>query len=273
MRTKDSTVPKLTLARAAQEIAYENLGHCRLLAGMIGFVRCAYTRGHMASLSDCMHPSRGPSNSTQFQFPLRSEKVTPVASVNGSAGASDGPLSTKGLSAPPTAYVASILSTTTSATPTSSTCASALPSAGAPLTEEDAEDVSEAPHVCPTVSPISMTRLRTPSSKFKSLVTILERERVLGNTRVAFSQLGSMLRAEDPAAYKRAGAKQLRDFAALAEKEGVVILGASEGDSGNRWTALHPTYHGKAPEAQTPLSHSVQLHAWTVAESIDTANR
>ena len=96
-----------------------------------------------------------------------------------------------------------------------------------------------------------MTRLRAPPGKFKSLVTVLERERGLGNTRVAFSQLGSMLRAEDPSAYKRAGAKQLRDFAAMAEDEGVVILGTSDWDNGNRWTALHPTYHGKPPEAQS----------------------
>ena len=95
-----------------------------------------------------------------------------------------------------------------------------------------------------------MTRLRPPPSKFKSLVAVLERERVQGNTRVAFSQLGSMLRAEDPSVYKRAGAKQLRDYAAMAEEEGIVILGTSDWENGNRWTALHPTYHGKPPEVQ-----------------------
>ena len=109
-----------------------------------------------------------------------------------------------------------------------------------------------APTVC-------MTRLRPPPGKFKSLVTVLERERELGNTRVAFSQLGSMLRAEDPSAYKRAGAKQLRDFAAMAEDEGVVILGTSDWDNGNRWTALHPTYHGKPPEAMPAVQTTVPL--------------
>ncbi|PSR88887.1 hypothetical protein PHLCEN_2v5036 [Hermanssonia centrifuga] len=99
------------------------------------------------------------------------------------------------------------------------------------------------------VPSVTMTRLRPPPAKFKSLVKVMERERLLGNTRVAFSQLGSMLRIEDPSIYKRAGAKQLRDYATMAEQEGVLILATSDWENGNRWTSLHPTFHGKAPES------------------------
>lgn len=99
------------------------------------------------------------------------------------------------------------------------------------------------------VPSVTMTRLRPPPAKFKSLVKVMERERLLGNTRVAFSQLGSMLRVEDPSIYKRAGAKQLRDYATMAEQEGVLILATSDWENGNRWTSLHPTFHGKAPES------------------------
>lgn len=120
-----------------------------------------------------------------------------------------------------------------------------------PLAHEDDDSDSDSASsvVVPTVT---MTRLRPPPHKYRTLVSVLERERVQGNTRVAFSQLGSMLRAEDQNVYKRAGARQLRDYAEMAEEDGLVILGTSDWENGNRWTALHPTYHGKPPEAPTP---------------------
>ncbi len=101
--------------------------------------------------------------------------------------------------------------------------------------------------VIPTVA---MARLRRPPSKFKLLVRVLERERLRGNTRVVFSQLGSMLRAEHPSVYQRAGAAQLKDYIAMAEQDGVVIVGSSRCDweNGNKWTALHPVFHGKPQE-------------------------
>lgn len=99
-----------------------------------------------------------------------------------------------------------------------------------------------------------MTRLRKPPQKFKLLVRVLERERLQGNTRVNFSQLGALLRQEHPAVYQRAGCAQLKDYVALAEEEGVVIVGKNFGeqqwDNGNKWAALHPVYHGKIPEPQ-----------------------
>lgn len=105
--------------------------------------------------------------------------------------------------------------------------------------------------VVPTVV---MTRLRKPPQKFKLLVRVLERERLTGNTRVNFSQLGALLRQEHPAVYQRAGCAQLKDYVALAEDEGVVIVGKNFGeqqwDNGNKWAALHPQYHGKIPEPQ-----------------------
>lgn len=99
--------------------------------------------------------------------------------------------------------------------------------------------------VIPTVV---MIRLRKPPQKYKLLVRVLERERVQGNTRVVFSQLGSMLRQEHPSIYQRAGVTQLKEYIAMAEQDAVVVVG-SNWENGNRWVALHPTYHGKPPEA------------------------
>ena len=95
---------------------------------------------------------------------------------------------------------------------------------------------------------VIMVRLRKPPQKYKLLVRVLERERLQGNTRVVFSQLGSMLRAEHPSVYQRAGAHQLKDYIAMADKDGIVIVGRNDWENGNRWVALHPTYHGKPPE-------------------------
>lgn len=99
-----------------------------------------------------------------------------------------------------------------------------------------------------------MLRLRKPAAKFKLLVRVLERERLAGNTRVNFSQLGSLLRQEHPAVYQRAGCAQLKDYVALAEDEAVVLVGRNFGenawDHGNKWVALHPVYHGRIPEPQ-----------------------
>lgn len=105
--------------------------------------------------------------------------------------------------------------------------------------------------VIPTTA---MVRLKKPPPKFKLLVRVLERERLAGNTRVNFSQLGSLLRQEHPAVYQRAGCTQLKDYVALAEGECVVIVGKNFGehawDNGNKWAALHPIYHGRIPEPQ-----------------------
>lgn len=106
--------------------------------------------------------------------------------------------------------------------------------------------------VVPTVV---MTRLRRPPPKFKLLVRVLERERLAGNTRVHYSQLGSLLRQEHPAVYQRAGCQQLKEYVQIALDEHVVIVGsnlAEHGgwDNGNKWVALHPVYHGRIPEPQ-----------------------
>jgi hypothetical protein len=105
--------------------------------------------------------------------------------------------------------------------------------------------------VVPTVV---MTRIRKAPQKFRLLVRVLERERLAGNTRVKFSQLGALLRQESTTVYHRAGVAQLKEYVALAEQDGVVIVGrnADEAawDNGNKWVALHPVYHGKPPEPQ-----------------------
>ncbi|KIP06014.1 hypothetical protein PHLGIDRAFT_24802 [Phlebiopsis gigantea 11061_1 CR5-6] len=125
-----------------------------------------------------------------------------------------------------------------------------------PAEEGEEEDELRWVQVHPdvVVPTVAMTRLRKPPQKFKLLVRVLERERLTGNTRVNFSQLGALLRQEHPAVYQRAGCAQLKDYVALAEDEGVVIIGKHIGephwDNGNKWAALHPQYHGKIPEPQ-----------------------
>lgn len=124
-----------------------------------------------------------------------------------------------------------------------------------PLLEADAPPLKWVQVPVDVVVPTTvMVRLRKPPIKFKLLVRVLERERLAGNTRVNFSQLGSLLRAEHPAVYQRAGCAQLKDYVALAEEEAVVIVGKNFGehawDNGNKWVALHPVYHGRIPEPQ-----------------------
>lgn len=101
------------------------------------------------------------------------------------------------------------------------------------------------------VPEVVMTRLARPPFPFKPIVAVLERERLRGSTRVMFSQLGSLVRQEDARAYAKAGITQLKDYVARAEQAGVVIVGhcaGPHGQNGNKWTALHPTYHGRSPE-------------------------
>ena len=128
------------------------------------------------------------------------------------------------------------------------------PAAGAGPAEEEEELRWAQVRPDVVVPTVVMVRLRKPPQKFKLLVRVLERERLTGNTRVNFSQLGALLRQEHPAVYQRAGCAQLKDYVALAEEESIVIVGKNFGeqhwDNGNKWAALHPQYHGKIPEPQ-----------------------
>ncbi|KAI0340643.1 hypothetical protein BDW22DRAFT_1360063 [Trametopsis cervina] len=102
--------------------------------------------------------------------------------------------------------------------------------------------------VVPTVE---MTRLRRPPRIYEALVTILESERLKGNTRMPSSQVGANLREIDKHIYTKAGCTKLKEYIQKAVKDGVVLSGSLSGgllDNGNIWVALHPVYHGNAPE-------------------------
>lgn len=100
----------------------------------------------------------------------------------------------------------------------------------------------EARHSLPV---FNMLQLRAPPSEFEVLVTVLERERIRGNTRVRYHLLGPKLKTENPLAYSK-----LREYVERAEKTGIVIVDMSGGDYREWWTALHPAYHGQPQETE-----------------------
>lgn len=144
----------------------------------------------------------------------------------------------------------------------------------ATTTDAEAGEAAESNLITVLVHPdivvpdVIMTRLRRPPHAFKALINVLERERLRGNTRVVFSQLGSLIRQEDHRAFSKAGpeVKQLKDYIAKAEQAHIVLVGSCFGPNGlngNRWTALHPFYHGR-PEEQMPPT---QLPTWMMPTS------
>lgn len=97
-----------------------------------------------------------------------------------------------------------------------------------------------------------MIRLQTAPSKFKPIVHVLEQERLRGNSRVASSQLGTLLSRHDNNVYSRAGCAQLKDYVDMAQQAKIVLTGPLPAGNGNTWVALHPVYHGKAPSPPSP---------------------
>lgn len=98
-----------------------------------------------------------------------------------------------------------------------------------------------------------MIRLQTAPSKFKPMVHVLEQERLRGNSRVASSQLGTLLsRLDNNNVYSRAGCAQLKEYVDMAQQARIVLTGPLPAGNGNTWVALHPAYHGKAPTAPSP---------------------
>ncbi|KAI0347486.1 hypothetical protein BDW22DRAFT_533207 [Trametopsis cervina] len=103
----------------------------------------------------------------------------------------------------------------------------------------------------PAVYGVEMVALRRAPEIYEPLVIILEAERVRGNTRVLFHQLGIHLKQHGDDVYTKAGCKRLGDYVRMA-MEAEVVFSEPVSDSAqhvsNHWVALHPRYHGKAPE-------------------------
>ncbi|THH33910.1 hypothetical protein EUX98_g309 [Antrodiella citrinella] len=84
---------------------------------------------------------------------------------------------------------------------------------------------------------------------FRPLVRVLERERLIGHSRVQTSLLGKLVLREVRNAYKAVGKSKLSEYLQLAmtEERHIVILG-SEG--AKQWAALHHAYHGYEEEQE-----------------------
>jgi len=80
--------------------------------------------------------------------------------------------------------------------------------------------------------------------EFRPLIKVLKRELKQGNRKIAFSDLGTLLRQESPAVYERAGVAKLKDYTNLAEDAGIVVIKDNiygpGGVDGQRWVSLHP---------------------------------
>ena len=78
---------------------------------------------------------------------------------------------------------------------------------------------------------------RRPPPELATLVDLLMKEHLRGNTRASRSVISIALLQQDKRAYEKAGVKKFSDYSALAEKAGVAQMGGKEGGA---WIALHP---------------------------------
>lgn len=105
------------------------------------------------------------------------------------------------------------------------------------------------PHTPPpkTYSPISKSKAAQPSvlkipAHFLGLVQILEEFRLNGVPRPYRSAVAVKLKGQCYDVYKRAGVIGWKEYAAVAEETGLVVLGGMYGEA---WIALHPDWHGR----------------------------
>jgi len=71
---------------------------------------------------------------------------------------------------------------------------------------------------------------------FITLVQVLEKERLAGNTRPLRSKVAVAVADQDHSAFRHAGVTKFRQYADLAEKAGIIRLG---GKDGNAWISLN----------------------------------
>jgi hypothetical protein len=77
--------------------------------------------------------------------------------------------------------------------------------------------------------------------QFRILVNILEFHRSNGVLRPFRSGIAELATQKDNMVYRKAGVERFRQYVALAEKEGIVMLGGKEGRD---WIGLRPEWYG-----------------------------
>lgn len=80
-----------------------------------------------------------------------------------------------------------------------------------------------------------------PPHTFDLLIELLEKWRLQGNPQPLRSLVGAELPKRNPMLYQRAGVNTFGEYVRLAEKEGVIKLGAGN-YPGSEWIALEPKY-------------------------------
>ncbi|KAG8856578.1 hypothetical protein FRB96_006338 [Tulasnella sp. 330] len=83
-----------------------------------------------------------------------------------------------------------------------------------------------------------------PSRKFRNLIEVLERLRLMGKEQPRWSVVAGDLHSNNPLLYQRVGVRGFKQYVTLAEQAKIVITNISEG-SGKEWIALTDTYKGK----------------------------
>ncbi|EKM55732.1 uncharacterized protein PHACADRAFT_184504 [Phanerochaete carnosa HHB-10118-sp] len=81
-----------------------------------------------------------------------------------------------------------------------------------------------------------------PVDPFQSLVDVLDSARRAGQTKMLRSHLAIQLTKRNERVYRDAGVTKFKEFAALAQQQGIIELGGSEGSA---WIALLPPWYGR----------------------------
>ncbi|KAJ7684979.1 hypothetical protein DFH06DRAFT_1157041 [Mycena polygramma] len=101
------------------------------------------------------------------------------------------------------------------------------------------------PFLQPDSAPVEENGSRNVPSVFRPLVDVLEKHRAKGITRPLRSAVGSELVGLAESVYKRTGATNFGQLAALAEQQKIVQLG---GSNGNAWISFHRDWSTGLPE-------------------------
>jgi hypothetical protein len=95
---------------------------------------------------------------------------------------------------------------------------------------------------CASPSPSEVDNARP----FSLMITLLDYCRIAGNPRMLRGTLAIRLVQQNPQVYKQAGVQKFKEYAALAEKRGIVELGGSQGDA---WISLLPKWYRRGRSA------------------------
>lgn len=115
-------------------------------------------------------------------------------------------------------------------------------------TEYEPPFQTRSPAPNPPTAPSTPSWPKTIPPEFMPIVKVLKKQQKLGQDRLDFSMLGSLLRQECPNAYERAGVTKLKEYTNLAQEHGIVVseddIHGPGGIDGQRWVSLHPRLMG-----------------------------